>query len=36
MNIFHYQNAKLLLVVAVLREALAGTAGGGKETPRAP
>jgi len=34
-NIFHYQNAKLLLVVAVLREALAGTAGGGKETPRA-
>jgi Halocarboxylic acid dehydrogenase DehI len=34
-NIFHYQNAKLLLVAAVLREALAGTAGGGKETPRA-
>jgi len=34
-NIFHYQNAKLLLTVAVLREALAGTAGGGKETPRA-
>jgi halocarboxylic acid dehydrogenase DehI len=34
-NIFHYQNAKLLLVMAVLREALEGTAGGGKETPRA-
>jgi hypothetical protein len=34
-NIFHYQNAKLLLVVAVLCEALTGEAGGGKETPRA-
>ena len=34
-NIFHYQNAKLLLVAAVLCEALNGEAGGGKETPRA-
>jgi Halocarboxylic acid dehydrogenase DehI len=34
-NVFHYQNAKLLLAMAVLREALSGTAGGGKETPRA-
>jgi Halocarboxylic acid dehydrogenase DehI len=34
-NIFHYQNAKLLLFVAVLCEALNGEAGGGKETPRA-
>ncbi|HWE25859.1 MAG TPA: halocarboxylic acid dehydrogenase DehI family protein [Myxococcales bacterium] len=34
-NIFHYQDAKLLLTVAVLCEALAGSAGGGKETPRA-
>ena len=34
-NIFHYQNPKLLLVVAVLCEALGGEAGGGKETPRA-
>jgi Halocarboxylic acid dehydrogenase DehI len=33
-NIFHYQDAKILLVVAVLCEALSGTAGGGKETPR--
>jgi hypothetical protein len=33
-NIFHYQDAKLLLAVAVLCEALAGTAGGGRETPR--
>jgi Halocarboxylic acid dehydrogenase DehI len=34
-NIFHYQDAKLLLAVALLCEALAGSAGGGKETPRA-
>jgi hypothetical protein len=34
-NIFHYQDAKLLLAVAVLCEALNGGAGGGKETPRA-
>ena len=34
-NIFHYQNAKLLLVAAVLCEALNGEVGGGKETPRA-
>ncbi|HYZ89544.1 MAG TPA: halocarboxylic acid dehydrogenase DehI family protein [Myxococcales bacterium] len=34
-NIFHYQDAKILLAVAVLCEALSGTAGGGKETPRA-
>ena len=34
-NVFHYQNPKLLLAMAVLREALVGTAGGGKETPRA-
>jgi hypothetical protein len=34
-NIFHYQDAKILLAVAVLCEALAGTAGGGKETARA-
>jgi len=34
-NIFHYQDAKLLLAVAVLCEALQGVAGGGKETPRA-
>jgi len=34
-NVFHYQNAKLLLAIVVLREALSGTAGGGKETPRA-
>jgi hypothetical protein len=34
-NIFHYQDAKILLAVAVLCEALAGTAGGGRETPRA-
>src|SRR5258706_9980583 len=35
-NIFHYQNAKLLLVVAVLCEALTGEAGGGQETPPPP
>jgi Halocarboxylic acid dehydrogenase DehI len=34
-NIFHYQNAKLLLVAAILCDAIGGTAGGGKETPRA-
>ena len=34
-NVFHYQNAKILLTMAVLSEALSGTAGGGKETPRA-
>src|SRR2546422_915870 len=34
-NIFHYQNAKLLLAIAVLCEAMQGVAGGGKETPRA-
>jgi len=34
-NIFHYQNAKLLLIVAVLCEAIGGEACGGKETPRA-
>src|SRR5437868_6934864 len=34
-NIFHYQDAKILLAVAVLCEALTGTAGGGRETPRA-
>src|SRR2546421_5449580 len=34
-NIFHYQNAKLLLVAAVLCEALNGEAGGGEGTPRA-
>jgi hypothetical protein len=33
-NIFHYQDAKILLATAVLCEALAATAGGGKETPR--
>jgi hypothetical protein len=33
-NVFHYQDVKVLLAVAVLCEALAGTAGGGKETPR--
>ena len=34
-NIFHYQNAKLLLVNAILCDAICGTAGGGRETPRA-
>jgi len=34
-NIFHYQDAKVLLALAVLCEALEGVAGGGRETPRA-
>src|SRR5690349_17662830 len=34
-NVFHYQNAKILLFAATLWEALHGVAGGGKETPRA-
>ena len=34
-NIFHYQDAKVLLALALLCEALEGVAGGGRETPRA-
>src|SRR4051812_41882759 len=34
-NIFHYQDAKILLYTAVLWEALHDIAGGGRETPRA-
>src|SRR4051812_49050956 len=34
-NVFHYQEPKILLYAAILWEALHDVAGGGRETPRA-